>query len=85
MAMKYQLPNGKTIFIEFEDWLNLTDEKIQEYMAENKGFIIDDPFKEPNYKEFESEEYKLPNIDDYVEPLDDDSLNEIKKQIDESD
>jgi len=35
--MLYQLPNGKVVNISVEDYLNLTDEDIQELMALNFG------------------------------------------------
>jgi len=42
--MAYQLSTGKTIYITFEEWLNLTDEKEQEYIANNTGYTVNDPF-----------------------------------------
>lgn len=77
----YQLNTGKTIFLTFEQWDNLTDEKLQEYISRDSGYFIEDPFKETDFKEFEPKKYAIPNVDDYVEPLDEDSINEIKKQI----
>lgn len=79
--MNYELGNGKTIIISFEDWLNMTDEKEQEYIARDHGFFVEDPFKNPNYKEFETKKYNVPEVDD-IEPLDETFIEEIKKEID---
>ena len=40
----YQRGNGKTVMLTFEQWLNLTDEKIQDLIADNEGYEIDNPF-----------------------------------------
>ena len=40
----YNLPNGKTIYLPAEKLLDLTDEDIQEYMAEDSGSFVQDPF-----------------------------------------
>lgn len=81
--VRYELGNGKTILISFEDWLDMTDEKEQEYIARDQGFFVEDPFKEPNYKEFEPKNYNIPEVDGYVESLDENFIEEIKKEIDE--
>jgi hypothetical protein len=83
--MKYQLSTGKTILISFDDWLNMTDEKEQEYLSKDAGFFVEDPFKDPNYKEFEPKKYNIPEVDDYIEPLDENFIEEIKKEIDGDD
>jgi hypothetical protein len=43
--MYYQLPNGKTIWLDISDVLNLTNEDIQYLIATNMGEIILNPFK----------------------------------------
>lgn len=40
----YQLPTGKTIFIKSEDLLFMTDLKEQEYIANDIGCYINNPF-----------------------------------------
>jgi hypothetical protein len=42
--MLYQLPNGKTINISFEDFLELTDENIQYLVSINYGEVVLSPF-----------------------------------------
>ncbi len=42
--MLYNLPNGKTIYITIEEYLNLTDQDIQDLVALNFGEYID-PYK----------------------------------------
>jgi hypothetical protein len=43
--MLYQLPNGKTIFLDVEDYLSLTDTDIQNLIALNIGDPHLNPFK----------------------------------------
>jgi hypothetical protein len=43
--MYYQLPNGKTIWLDISDVLNLTPEDIQYLIATNMGEVILNPFK----------------------------------------
>jgi len=63
--------------------LNLDDLAIQDLIAKNSGWEINDPFADLNYKEFEPKQYDIPEVDEYIEPLDEDSINDIKKEIDE--
>jgi hypothetical protein len=41
----YQLPNGKTIYLTIEEYLNLTDQDIQNLVSMNCGESILNPFK----------------------------------------
>lgn len=43
--MYYQLPNGKTIWLDISDVLNITPEDIQYLIATNMGEVILNPFK----------------------------------------
>lgn len=43
--MYYQLPNGKTVWLDISDVLNLTNEDIQYLLATNMGEVILNPFK----------------------------------------
>jgi hypothetical protein len=43
--MYYQLPNGKTVWLDISDVLNLTNEDIQYLVATNMGEVILNPFK----------------------------------------
>jgi hypothetical protein len=40
----YQSPTGKTIYITTEEFLNMTDEKEQEYIANDSGYEVSNPF-----------------------------------------
>ena len=42
--MYYQLPNGKTIWLDISDVLNITPEDIQYLIATNMGEVILNPF-----------------------------------------
>lgn len=87
--VRYELGNGKTIFISMEDYLDMTDEKLQEYIAKDSGYMVEDPFNEPNFKDFSLKNYEVLNVDVIVDPLDEDIveeiIKEIKKEIDDSD
>lgn len=42
--MLYSLPNGKVINISYEQWESLTDEDIQDLVANDIGCHINNPF-----------------------------------------
>lgn len=42
--MIYQLPNGKTIYLSIDEYLNLTDSDIQYMVANNYGEVTINPF-----------------------------------------
>lgn len=83
--MLYELGNGKTVNLTFEQWLDLDDNKIQQLIANDKGMILEDPFTNVDYKEFSPKKYNIPEVEDHIEVLDENSLNKIKKEIDEAD
>jgi hypothetical protein len=82
----YQLPNGKTIYISIEEYLDLTDQDIQYYMSINAGQSIQNPWHgsavkrvEKNYIEEEEDvhdpdPYEDPRDEDIDEILDDEDL-----------
>lgn len=78
--MRYELPNGKTITLSFEQWDALTDEKVQEMMADDLGFFIGDPFTNLDYSyDRQGKKIEVPNPD--VEELSEDEIKFIKQQI----
>lgn len=48
--MLYQLPNGKTINLSIEEFLNLTDQDIQDLVALNFGDYISSPWADSAIK-----------------------------------
>ncbi len=42
--MNYQLPNGKVIYISIEEYLSMTDEDIQYFIASDFGETVINPF-----------------------------------------
>lgn len=83
--ISYQLSTGKTIYLTFEQWSNLTDEKISDYIAKDAGFEADDPFYDLSYTERRSKEINpqdLPPIEG-IEPLDAEIIEQVKKEIDD--
>lgn len=44
--MKYQLPNGKVIFISIEEFLNLSEDDIQYLVSIDYGEYVPNPFSD---------------------------------------
>lgn len=42
--MNYQLPNGKVIYISIDEYLSMTDEDIQYFIASDYGDTVINPF-----------------------------------------
>lgn len=84
MAVPYEI-NGKTVMLTIEQVLDLDDEGIQELIAKNQGMEINDPFQDIKFKDFSSKHYSVPDIEGVIDPLDEEIIEEIKKEIDESD
>ena len=51
----YQLPNGKTIYLTIDQFLDLTDEDIQYLVATNCGEQYLNPFKDSAVLDLEEE------------------------------
>jgi hypothetical protein len=80
--MYFQLPNGKTIYLTIEEYLDLTDADIQYLVSINCGDSILDPFKGSAVEKNSTEKYYdfdyLPNDEEDInniisddEPFDD--------------
>lgn len=69
----YQLPNGKSIYITVEEYLNLTDADIQYLLSINYGESILDPFYGSAVEQ--NSEEKVYDFD-YL-PNDEDDINDI--------
>jgi hypothetical protein len=80
IGMRYELPNGKTITLSFEQWDNLTDEKVQEMMADDLGFFVSDPFTNLDYS-YDREGKKIDTPEPDVEELSDAEIEAIRQQI----
>jgi hypothetical protein len=64
--MLYQLPDGRTIELSINDYLDFSDEEIRGLMAYDAGRMVNDPFfasaaKKPGRPE--PEEDKTPDVD----------------------
>lgn len=90
--MIYQLPNGKTINLSIEDFLQLTDDDIKMLISMNAGETIIAPFQgsvlEDNVKgkvEYieELDDYSVEDISDDAYSLDDEiSLSDFLNEYD---
>jgi hypothetical protein len=84
--IQYQLPTGKTIYISFEEFIDMTDQKEQEYIANDIGYHVHDPFYMSSIHEREKKDkviidfinIEVIELDGLIEPLDldDDELTE---------
>ena len=71
--MYYQLPNGKTVYLTVEEYLDLTDADIQYLMSLDYGESILNPFKGSAVEKTTTEKF----YDfDYL-PTDDEEINNI--------
>lgn len=67
--MLISLPNGKTISMKVEDYLDMTDAQIKDLMADNYGEYLEDPFA----MSFSISDIKeVVNIDEVIEELEED-------------
>ena len=74
--MLYQLPNGKTIYLSIDEFLNLTDNDVQYLMASNSGESITSPFFGSAMKKNATERIKGDPIPKKPkEPIDDSELD----------
>jgi hypothetical protein len=74
--MLYQLPNGRTVYLSIEEFLNLTDADIQYLVACNYGDTIVNPFAGSAIKSNSKE--KVYDFSDYQnddEPEEDIKIN----------
>lgn len=83
--MLYQLPNGKTIEISTEQYLRMSDEELNMYLAYNAGEELNDPFAisvlkhGPNniFEEDDDDDfYDSELTEEYIEDLTDISLDD---------
>lgn len=66
----------------FEDWLNMTDERLQELIASNAGYEIDNPFIGLDAKEVkEDDTIEVPDIEELVDPLPEEEIDKIKQEL----
>ena len=79
----YQLPNGKSVYITVEEFLNLTDSEIQFLVSINYGESILDPFYGSAVQQNSEEKYYdfdyLPNDEDDIDNIasDDEPFDDI--------
>lgn len=66
--MYYQLPNGKTIWLDISDILNLSQEDIQYLISINSGEYVNSPFR---YSALDDEDESSDNVDDSEEDTED--------------
>jgi hypothetical protein len=67
--MYYQLPNGKTVWLEISDVLNLTDQDIRDLIACNAGEHLSSPWHGSSVNTKET------FVDDEDEELEDDEFD----------
>lgn len=76
MSVYYEL-NGKTVILTMEQYLDMNDDKEQELIAADKGYDINDPFCNLNFKEFKKLE--IPEVE--LDELTDEQIQTIENEI----
>lgn len=73
MGIRYQLPNGKYVYLTLEQTLDMDNiESIQEFMADDSGYDSEDPFDDSHDHGRDPIVYEVPDTnrlkDDIVTP-----------------
>lgn len=76
MSVYYEL-NGKTIILTIDQYFDLDDEKIQDLIADNRGFEVNDPFCDINFKEFKK--FNVPEVE--INDLSEQDIKNIENEI----
>lgn len=71
MSIRYQLPNGKYVYLTLDQVLDMDLEGLQDLVAEDAGYDSEDPFDDSTG--FEPNVWELPEIED-------DKIDEREKQ-----
>ena len=76
-VIRYQIgATGKTVLLTFEQWINLDDLVIQDLIASNSGYEINDPFMDLSIKETNIEIQDI-----QIEDIPDEIKEEIQKDL----
>jgi hypothetical protein len=81
--IRYNLPNGKTVFISWEQWDSLTDEDIQDMMADDMGFYTEDPFHPIYDLGGDPKVFTVPDVFSEDHSIPDEEVKKIKKDLNE--
>lgn len=81
--VRYELGNGKTILLTWEEYENLTPEKISEYIARDSGMYIDNPLID-FYEEDDELDELLKKFEDLdVQDLPKEEIERIRKELED--
>ncbi len=81
--MNYQLPNGKVIYISIDEYLSMTDEDIQYFIASDYGDTVINPFSGSavDIKKKPSQEPEEENLRDFTGFSDDEEQFPTEQDI----
>jgi hypothetical protein len=77
----FQLPSGKTVFLTWEQWDTLTDEDVQDMMADDLGYYIEDPF---NVQILNGRAFDVPDTFSEYKVLPEDEIKKLKNDFEDS-
>jgi len=83
--MWYQLPNGKTVWLDIEDAIDLTDDDVQFLISQDYGEVIHNPFSKSSIDsrkkiydvDPEDEEEEHNELEDYNDYSTDVSIDDL--------
>ncbi len=84
MGIRYQLPNGKYVYLTLDQALDMDDlANFQDLYADDPGFDSDDPFYDKMDEQLDPKSWNVPQTD--AESIPDNEKQQIKKDIEDGD
>lgn len=82
--MHYQLPSGKVVEMSVEKYLDMSDEDLKYFVAQDSGNLIDDPFHGSTLERAQVEEFDENDFDDFISKnlFDITEVSDIEKYLD---
>lgn len=82
--IKYELPNGKYVYLSLDQALDMDQEALQDLMADNAGYDSEDPWDD-SHDGINPIFYELPETESEDERLPDKERQRIQKDVEEGD
>lgn len=82
MGIRYQLPNGKYVYLTLDEALDMDLESLQDLMADDSGYDSEDPFDD-HLDNYNPVSYNVPEAEPEILPTEE--KIQIKKDIEDGD
>ncbi len=79
MSIRYQLPNGKYVYLTLDQVLDMDLASMQELMADDAGFNSEDPFDDST--SYEPTVWEVPELEKEEESIPEQEKQQIKKDF----